>query len=166
MSARRALPWFTLALGVIALDQVTKQWVLATLVEGHANEVLPFLNLVLVHNPGAAFSILSDGSGWQRGFFIGVAVIASAWIAYLLFRYPNRTLFSVALALILGGALGNVIDRVIFGAVIDFIDVHVAGYHWPAFNVADSAITCGAMLLVIDSFRKRDHPATSEAPAK
>jgi len=151
---------------VIVFDQITKQWVLGTLVEGRANEVLPFLNLVLVYNRGAAFSFLSDGSGWQRGFFIGVAVIASAWIAYLLFRYSNRTLFSVALGLILGGALGNVIDRIVFGAVIDFIDVHLAGYHWPAFNVADSAITCGAMLLIVDSFRKHDHSARLEAPAK
>ena len=113
------------------------------------------LNLVLVYNPGAAFSFLSDAAGWQRGFFIGIALIASAWIVYLLRRYPHQRLFALALSLILAGAVGNVIDRVLHGAVIDFLDFHAYGYHWPAFNVADSAISCGAALLIWDAFRPK-----------
>jgi signal peptidase II len=160
------LPWLLLALGVVILDQVTKYGIHQTLTYGHAIEVYPFLNLVLVYNPGAAFSFLSDQAGWQKHVFIAIAAIASGWVIYLLARYPHRRLFSLALALILGGALGNLIDRVIFGAVIDFIDVHAAGYHWPAFNVADSAITCGAALLVFDSFRKQGSGASSQVPAE
>jgi signal peptidase II len=152
--ALKARPWLALALGVVVLDQVTKHWIHEALVGGRIVELLPFLNLVLVYNPGAAFSLLSDQSGWQKNFFVGIALLASAWMVYLLFCHSHRALFSFALALILGGAIGNVIDRVTVGAVIDFVDVHAAGYHWPAFNVADSAITCGAALLVIDSFRK------------
>ncbi len=166
MPVRRMAPWLALAAGVIVLDQVTKYWIHQTLTHGRVIEVLPLLNLVLVYNPGAAFSFLSDQPGWQKNFFIAVAVIASVWVVYLLSRYSHRWLFSLALALILGGAIGNVIDRMIFGAVIDFIDLHVAGYHWPAFNVADSAITCGAALLIMESFRKHEAGGVSEAPAK
>ncbi len=154
MRALKARPWLVLALGVVVLDQVTKHWIHEALVGGRIVELLPFLNLVLVYNPGAAFSFLSDQPGWQKNLFVGIALLASAWMVYLLFCHSHRALFSFALALILGGAIGNVIDRVTVGAVIDFVDVHAAGYHWPAFNVADSAITCGAALLVIDSFRK------------
>jgi signal peptidase II len=152
--ALRARPWLALALAVVVLDQVTKHWIHEVLVGGRIVELLPFLNLVLVYNPGAAFSFLSDQPGWQKNLFVGIALLASAWMVYLLFCHSHRALFSFALGLILGGAIGNIIDRVTVGAVIDFIDVHAAGYHWPAFNVADSAITCGAALLIIDSFRK------------
>jgi signal peptidase II len=112
-----------------------------------------FFNLLLVHNRGAAFSFLAGASGWQRELFIGIAVVASAWIVYLLRKYPRQTLFCFALSLILGGAVGNVIDRIMLDAVVDFLDFHAFGWHWPAFNVADSAITCGAILLVWESVR-------------
>ncbi len=145
--------WLALAALIAVLDQLSKAAVARILTAGVNIEVAPFFNLVLVHNRGAAFSLLSNASGWQREFFIAIAVIASVWIVYLLRRYPRQTLFCLALSLILGGAIGNVIDRVLDGAVLDFLDFHVAGYHWPAFNVADSAITCGAALLVWDGLR-------------
>jgi signal peptidase II len=109
---------------------------------------------VLVYNPGAAFSFLSTASGWQTGLFIAIGLAASALIVYLLRRHAHDALFCFALALILGGALGNVIDRLYLGAVVDFLDLHAAGHHWPAFNLADSAITCGAALLIWDSLRR------------
>ena len=145
--------WLALAALVAALDQLSK-FAMAGILAGGVNiEIAPFFNLVLVHNRGAAFSLLSNASGWQREFFIAIAVIASVWVVYLLRRHPRETRFCLALSLILGGAISNVIDRVLFGAVIDFLDFHVAGYHWPAFNVADSAITCGAVLLIWDGLR-------------
>ena len=145
--------WLALAAVLVGLDQLSKYGMMSMLAGGNGIEVTPFFNLVLVHNRGAAFSLLSNASGWQREFFIAIAVIASVWVVYLLRRHPHETRFCLALALILGGAVGNVIDRVLFGAVIDFLDFHVAGYHWPAFNVADSAITCGAALLIWDGLR-------------
>lgn len=166
MPWRSLLPWLGIAVVVVVLDQVTKYWIHQSLTYGQVIEVLPFLNLVLVYNPGAAFSFLSDQPGWQKNFFIAVATLASGWVLYLLARYPHKRLFCVALALILGGAVGNLIDRIAFGAVIDFIDVHAGGYHWPAFNVADSAITCGAMLLIFASFSKQEGRALPETAAK
>ena len=145
--------WLALAVLIAALDQLSKFAMTGILTAGANIEVAPFFNLVLVHNRGAAFSLLSSASGWQRELFIAIALIASAWVVYLLRRYPRQMLFCFALSLILGGAIGNVIDRVLFGAVIDFLDFHLGGYHWPAFNVADSAITCGAALLVWDGLR-------------
>ena len=149
------IPWLALAALVVAFDQLSKLAVTRALTYGSGIEIAPFFNLVLVHNKGAAFSFLSSASGWQREFFIGIAVIACAWVAYLLHKHPRETLFCCALSLILGGAAGNLIDRVWLGAVIDFLDFHAAGYHWPAFNVADSAITCGAALLVWESARPK-----------
>ena len=145
--------WLTLSAVLVGLDQLTKYGMTRLLAGGTGIEVTPFFNLVLVYNRGAAFSFLSSASGWQREFFIILALIASAWIVYLLRRYPGQTLFCLALSLILGGALGNVLDRLLVGAVVDFLDFHVAGHHWPAFNVADSAITCGAVLLVWEGLR-------------
>ena len=145
--------WLALSALIAALDQLSKFAVTRRLIAGDSIELAPFFNLVLVRNRGAAFSLFSSASGWQREFFIAIAVIASVWVVYLLRRHPRESLFCLALSLILGGAIGNVIDRVLFDAVIDFLDFHVAGYHWPAFNVADSAITCGAALLVWDSLR-------------
>jgi signal peptidase II len=147
--------WLALSGAILVLDQITKFLAATHLAARHAVEVTPFLNLVLVYNPGAAFSFLASASGWQRPFFIAVALIASVWIVWLLRRHPQQTLFSLALSLILAGAVGNVIDRILFGAVIDFLDFHAFGWHWPAFNVADAAITCGAVLLVWDGFRPR-----------
>lgn len=146
--------WVLLSILVIAFDQITKWAIQQTMVFGHSVQVLPFLDLVLVYNPGAAFSFLSAASGWQRELFIVIGVAASAIIVYLLRRHASDPMFCFALSLILGGAVGNVIDRFRLGAVVDFLDVHVAGHHWPAFNLADSAITCGALLLIWDSFRR------------
>lgn len=110
--------------------------------------MLPFFNLALVFNPGAAFSFLSDAGGWQRWFFVALALAVSVWLTLLIRSHAAERLLPLAAALILGGALGNVIDRIRFGAVVDFLDVHAAGWHWPAFNVADAAISLGVALLI------------------
>jgi signal peptidase II len=148
--------WLCIASVLVVLDQLTKYAITHSIAYGSGVEITPFFNLVLVHNKGAAFSFLSSASGWQREFFVAIAVIAIAWVVYLLRRHPEQTLFCFALSLILGGAVGNVIDRVWLGAVIDFLDFHAAGHHFPAFNVADSAITCGAAALLWDSFRSKE----------
>jgi signal peptidase II len=156
-AAPRPIAWWVwlFASGlVIGLDQLTKWLVQQVLVFGRSVAVLPFFDLILVYNPGAAFSFLSSASGWQRDVFIGVAAAASALIVYLMRKHAHDYLFCFALALILGGAIGNLIDRILLGAVVDFLDVHAFGYHWPAFNLADSAITCGAGLLIWDAFRR------------
>ncbi len=147
--------WFALAAVVVVLDQISKYVVRQHLVFGESVRVTGFFDLVLVFNPGAAFSFLSDASGWQRGFFIAIAFAASTFVSFLLVRHRDRPLFSFALAFILGGAVGNLIDRIVFGAVVDFLHFHVAQYYWPAFNLADSAITCGAALLIWESFFDR-----------
>ena len=154
VDTRHGLRWLWLAGLCLVLDQITKLAVVATLAP--YQDVIPitgFFNLVHVHNTGAAFSLLADQPGWQRGFFIGLALVASAVIVHLL-RKPGKPMFHAALALILGGALGNVIDRAVYGHVIDFLDFYVGTAHWPAFNVADSGITLGAALLIWDGFRK------------
>lgn len=148
--------WLALAVLVIALDQLTKYAITQSLAFGEYVTIAPFFDLVLTYNTGAAFSFLRDASGWQHGFFITVALIVSAWIVYLLLRHPGSALFNLALGLVLGGALGNVIDRLRHGAVVDFLHFHIQQYSWPAFNVADSAITCGAALLIWDSFRGKE----------
>ena len=147
--------WLTLAALIVVADQLAKYAAVQHLAVNKVVAVTPFFNLVLTYNSGAAFSILSDAAGWQRGLFIAIALIASAWIVYLLRQYPHQRLFALALSLVLAGAVGNVIDRILIGAVIDFLDFHALGYHWPAFNVADSAITCGAALLIFDALRPR-----------
>jgi signal peptidase II len=151
----RMRKWTMLALAVIVLDQITKYAVTRTLSLHEVIELTPFFNMVFVYNRGAAFSFLSDAAGWQRELFIAIALSASIWIAWLLRKYSQQTVFCVALSLILGGALGNVVDRLVYGAVVDFLDFHAAGYHWPAFNVADSAISCGAVLLIWDALRAK-----------
>jgi signal peptidase II len=151
---RRWLAWLAVSAGVALLDQVTKDLMQQLLSPGRSIRVTPFFDLVLVFNPGAAFSFLSSAAGWQRGLFIAIALAASALIVYLLRKHAAERVFCAALALILGGAIGNVIDRVQLGAVVDFLYFHVAEYYWPAFNLADSAITCGAGLLIWDSFRR------------
>jgi signal peptidase II len=149
-AARRMLPWAGLAVLIVAIDQATKVAVERTFDYGDVLPVTGFFNLVLAYNKGAAFSFLASASGWQAHFLTAVGVAASLFILHLLARHGHQKLFSLALAMILGGAVGNVIDRVIHGHVIDFLDFHVAGWHWPAFNVADSAIVGGAILLVVD----------------
>jgi len=146
--------WLGIALVVVLLDQVTKIAMSERLLYGQSEPITTYFNLVMVYNKGAAFSFLSDQPGWQRYFFTGVSVIASVFILWMLKRNPDQRLFCWALALILGGAIGNLIDRVAYGHVIDFLDFHVHGWHWPAFNVADSAITVGATLFVLDEFRR------------
>ncbi len=148
--ARNIGSWLTLAGVIILLDQISKWIVLGALQPGDSRYVAPFFNWVLTFNSGAAFSFLADAGGWQRWFFTVLALGVSVWIVTLLRRHTGEFRISLALTLVLGGALGNVIDRIRFGAVVDFIQWHVAGYYWPAFNVADSAITLGAILLVWD----------------
>lgn len=148
----RSLPWFALAAAVVVVDQLTKWWALAVLPLQRPVEVAPFFNLTLVYNRGAAFSFLAGAGGWQRVFFIvlavAIAIVIAVWLARSAWR---RRGLAAALAPILGGAIGNVIDRVRFGYVVDFLDFHAAGWHWPAFNVADSAITLGAVALLVVS---------------
>ncbi len=147
---RRLVPWVAVAALVVLIDQFTKNLVERTFDYGDVKAVTGFFNLVLTYNKGAAFSFLASASGWQAHFLTVVGIAASIFILYLLGRHGNQRLFSLALALILGGAIGNVIDRIAYGHVIDFLDFHAGGWHWPAFNVADSAIVGGAMLLVLD----------------
>jgi len=144
-----------IALVVLVLDFVSKRWVESALVHGQQISLTDFFNLVLVYNKGAAFSFLSDAGGWQRWFFSGIAVGASVLIVYLLRKHAAEKLFCAALSLILGGALGNLWDRVVLGQVVDFLDFYYGSHHWPAFNLADSAIFVGAALLIFDSFRHK-----------
>jgi len=144
----------TIATLVLLIDQVTKWLALTHLQLGIPQPVLPFLNWLLLFNPGAAFSFLAQGSGWQRWFFTLLGLAASAYIVYLLARTQLSKTMSWALSLILGGALGNVLDRLMFGFVIDFIDCHYGNWHWPAFNIADSAISIGAALMILAELRR------------
>jgi signal peptidase II len=147
--------WMWLAALVLLLDQLSKMAVISR-IQPYIESIplTSFFNLVHVHNTGAAFSLFANQPGWQRGFFIAVALIAAGIILYLLRKTEGRPLFSAALALILGGAIGNLFDRISYGHVIDFLDVYLGTWHWPAFNVADSAITVGAVLLIWDGLRK------------
>ncbi|HWS76127.1 MAG TPA: signal peptidase II [Quisquiliibacterium sp.] len=143
--------WVSLAVVVVLLDQLTKWLVTRSFSFAQRRPVIDgFFDLTLVYNKGAAFSFLAGAGGWQRWFFIGIGVAAALFILYLLWRHGSQRLFALGLALILGGAVGNVIDRVLHGHVVDFVLLHWRGLYWPAFNVADSAITVGAVLLVVD----------------
>ncbi|MFO1336918.1 MAG: signal peptidase II [Burkholderiaceae bacterium] len=142
--------WLGLAAVVILLDQFSKTLILGDFALGESRVVTSFFNVVRVHNTGAAFSFLAGASGWQRWFFVGLGAAASALIVWMLKKHPGQKLFSFAIAMILGGALGNVIDRLIHGYVVDFIQLHYAGRAFPSFNLADSAITLGAVCLVLD----------------
>ena len=145
--------WFFLAALIVAADQLTKAWIVADFPLGQGKVIADFFNLVHVHNYGAAFSFLSDAGGWQRWFFTVLSSIVSVVIVVWIVRLPRqRWLESLALALILGGALGNLYDRALLGYVVDFLDFHWSGRHFPAFNVADSGITVGAFLLILDTF--------------
>ena len=155
--------WFALAAAVVAADQVSKAMVLSRFALGERREVNGFFNMVLVYNKGAAFSFLSDAPGWQTPLLIAFALVAIAIVGTLLVRSPGRRLLCTGFALILGGALGNLIDRFRYGQVVDFLDFHAAGWHWPAFNVADSAITLGAVLLVVEGFLH--HERRARAPS-
>ena len=150
--------WYGLAVLVIGLDQITKVWVLGSFRYGDRLPVTDFFNLVLVMNSGAAFSFLSQAGGWQKWFFVGLALVVSIWLCIEIRRHAQERLLPLAFTLVLGGALGNAIDRLRFGAVVDFLDFHAAGWHWPAFNVADSAITVGVVLLLWQQFTHKDSP--------
>jgi len=158
----RPLRWYALAAAVLAIDYVTKLAVLASFAPGERLALAPFFSLVLVFNTGAAFSFLAGAEGWQTLLFAAIAVAASIVMVFLIAKYRSRSLFCSGLALILGGALGNLHDRLVYGKVVDFLDFHAAGWHWPAFNVADSAITVGAAILILESFL---HKKADETPA-
>ena len=149
-SSSGMLPWLGLALLILIADQFTKVLILGYYRLGDATYVTSFFNVVRVHNAGAAFSFLANAGGWQRWLFTGIGIIAAIFIIWMLKSHPGQKLFSFALACILGGAMGNVIDRTLYGYVVDFLDFHVAGWHFPAFNVADSAISIGAVCLILD----------------
>jgi signal peptidase II len=150
--------WLLVSLAVAAADLATKAWVSSAFAFGEVREVTPFFNLVLAHNTGAAFSFLAGAGGWQRWFFAAIAVAISAVIIVMLRRQHEERRASLALALVLGGALGNLWDRLTLGYVVDFVQVHAAGYYWPAFNVADSAISVGVAILIWDSLRPAVSP--------
>jgi signal peptidase II len=144
------LPWLGLALVLLIADQVTKVLILGNYRLGDATTVSSFFNIVRAHNTGAAFSFLASASGWQRWFFTGIGVAAALLIVWLLKSHSGQKLFSFAMACILSGAVGNVIDRTRHGYVVDFLDFHYGNWHFPAFNVSDSAITLGAICLILD----------------
>ena len=153
--------WLSLAFIIILLDQITKVLIVVNYRLGDSTYVTSFFNVVRAHNTGAAFSFLANAGGWQRWFFTGIGVAAAIFITYMLRAHAGQKLFSFALACILGGAIGNVIDRVLYGYVVDFMDFHWSflapifhGGHFPAFNVADSAISIGAVCLIWDELRR------------
>ena len=151
-SLGRFAPWLALAMLFVLADQLSKLAVLAAFSPGESRPLTSFFNLVLVFNKGAAFSFLASAPGWQTPLLAGIAILAVVIVTWMLWRHPGRTLLNRGLALILAGAIGNLIDRLAYGHVVDFLDFHAYGWHWPAFNVADSAISVGAVILIIESF--------------
>jgi len=147
-------PWLGIALIIIVADQFTKTLILGYYRYGDVTQVTGFFNIVRAHNTGAAFSFLADAAGWQRWFFTAIGVVAAAFIVWMLKSHAGQKLFSLAMAFILGGAIGNVIDRMMHGYVVDFLDFHWGSSHFPAFNLADSAITLGAVFLILDELRR------------
>lgn len=143
-------PWLGWAVLLLVADQVTKTLILGNYRLGDATFVTSFFNIVRAHNTGAAFSFLSNAGGWQRWLFTGIGVVATLFIVWQLRAHPGQRLFSFAMASILGGAVGNVVDRLLHGYVVDFLDFHMNGWHFPAFNIADTAITVGAVCLILD----------------
>jgi signal peptidase II len=162
-SGWRWFRWCWISALVVAVDLSTKYYFDSTFQYGETRYVTPFFNWVLVYNPGAAFSFLANASGWQREFFIVVTVVITSVLLWMLRSNADNRWLSVALTLIIGGAFGNLFDRIVHGHVIDFIQLHAAGYYWPAFNVADSAICVGAAMLVIDAIRQ---PSGTKGPAE
>jgi signal peptidase II len=138
----------------LLLDQATKWLALSQLQMGVPEPVLPFLSWLLLFNPGAAFSFLAQSSGWQRWFFTFLGMFACIYVVFILRKHQHDRLLCIALSFILGGALGNILDRLMYGAVVDFIDMHYANWHWPAFNIADSAICVGAILIIFGELHK------------
>ena len=149
-SSGSMLPWLGLALIILIADQFTKVLILGAYRLGDSTTITSFFNIVRAHNTGAAFSFLAAASGWQRWLFTGIGVVATVFIVWMLRSHPGQKLFSFSLACILGGAVGNVVDRLLHGYVVDFLQFHWGGWYFPAFNVADSAITIGAIGLILD----------------
>jgi signal peptidase II len=162
----RPLGWFALALAVVAADQASKWLVLGYFALGERLELTPFFNLVLVYNRGAAFSFLAQADGWQTPLLIAFALGAAVVLSIMIVRSPGRRTLCTGLALILGGAIGNVIDRLRYGHVVDFLDFHAFGWHWPAFNIADAAIFIGAALLIIEGFVHKEAKPVHGRPAR
>ncbi len=159
----------TIALIILMFDLATKYWVESALTFGQMIPVTSFFNIVLTYNPGAAFSLLSDQPGWQRWFLSIIAGSAALVIVYMLNKYRQEKLFCLSLSFILGGALGNLYDRITLGHVVDFLDFYIGENHWPAFNIADSAIFIGAALMIYDSFRNKEkekHPSSEKITRK
>ncbi len=154
ISTSSLLPWLGLALALLLADQFTKVMILGYYRLGDATYVTSFFNVVRVHNTGAAFSFLASASGWQRWFFTAIGITAAVFIIWMLKSHAGQKLFSFAMACILGGAVGNVIDRTLHGYVVDFLDFHYGNWHFPAFNIADSAITVGAICLILDEIQR------------
>lgn len=147
--------WTMVAALLIAADQWTKYWIQHRMIVGDSEKITDFFNLVVAYNTGAAFSFLADAGGWQQSLFLGLAIIISVIICCLIARNSNKTLLCFGLTLVLSGAIGNAIDRFNLGMVVDFLDFHAFGYHWPAFNVADICICLGAFIVVIYEFFKQ-----------
>ena len=163
-SARALTGWLLLAALVVLLDRLSKEAVLDILKFTQVIEFTGFFNLVLAFNSGAAFSFLADAGGWQRWFFSAVAVLAALVMLWLLHRHATERLFAFSLSMLLGGAIGNLWDRLLWGHVVDFLQFHAMGWYFPAFNLADSAITLGAGLLMLDAFRQsRADPRSAPA---
>ncbi len=158
--------WLAVSAAIVAADLATKAMVSAAFTYGEVREVTPFFNLVLAHNTGAAFSFLAGAGGWQRWFFTAIAIAISAVIVVILRGHAGNRLYALALALVLGGAIGNLYDRVTLGYVVDFVQLHAAGYYWPAFNVADSAICVGVALLLWDGLRTGGQTPPSTAASQ
>jgi signal peptidase II len=159
---RLPMNWYRLAVVLVIVDQLTKVWATATLEYNTPKVVLPILNITLHHNTGAAFSFLHDAGGWQRWLFSGIALVVGAGIAIWMARLKRgQVLLMASLALVLAGALGNVIDRLRFGYVVDFISVHYGDAYFPTFNIADSAITIGAILMLLDMVRNPQNHASA-----
>ena len=163
---RSIAPWLGLSLVLIVIDQITKVWIVNHYQLGDSTYVTAFFNIVRAHNTGAAFSFLAGAGGWQRWFFMGLGLVASSVMIWMLKHHTAQRLFAFALACLLGGAIGNVIDRVAYGYVVDFLDFHWRFLeplfyrgHFPAFNVADMAISIGAICLLIEEFRPKKSPA-------
>ena len=146
----RLMHWLAIALAIVLVDQFTKLLIVGSMQLGESTPVTTFFNIVRAHNSGAAFSFLADASGWQRWFFTGLGAVASVVMVVLLRSHASEKLFCFAISCVLGGAVGNVIDRVLYGYVVDFLDFHWMAMHFPAFNAADSAITLGASCLILD----------------
>jgi signal peptidase II len=162
--ARAWTRWLALSAALALLDLATKAWMSAHFQHGEVLRVTGFFNLVLAHNPGAAFSFLADAGGWQRWLFTGLTIVISVVLVTMLARTRGNPWLSAALALVLGGALGNLYDRVTLGYVVDFVQLHAGGYYFPAFNVADSAITVGVLVLIADSLRQGGQASAAGAP--